>query len=261
MQRSTDGSTWNTVGTPRVQPLVGNDHGTRNYTDPTSNASAAALYRVVARNAVGYGGAFPSLTVQSTSASAAVNAPAAPTGFTATLQAGPRAALAWNDVANNETGYVVQRSTGGGAWTQLAALPAGARSYSDTSVTLGSAYSYRVGAVNVAATVLSPAVDLTVAAPAAPVPAASAARVSTNREQVAVTWADVTGESGYTVQWSSERHHRHGLVDPCGELDELHHREPRHPGLVRPSGCDQRARHHLVRLGDRPGGALTTPTA
>ncbi|MDQ0373409.1 multicopper oxidase domain-containing protein [Cellulomonas humilata] len=203
VQRSTDGSTWNTVGTPRVQPLVGNDHGTRNYTDPTSNASAAALYRVVARNAVGYGGAFPSLTVQSTSASAAVNAPAAPTGFTATLQAGPRAALAWNDVANNETGYVVQRSTGGGAWTQLAALPAGARSYSDTSVTLGSAYSYRVGAVNVAATVLSPAVDLTVAAPAAPVPAATAARVSTNREQVAVTWADVTGESGYTVQWSS----------------------------------------------------------
>ena len=114
--------------------------------------------------------------MQSTSATAAVNAPAAPTGFTATLQAGPRVALAWNDVANNETGYVVQRSTGGGAWSQIAALPAGARSYSDTSVTLGSAYSYRVGAVNVAGTALSPVVDVTVSAPAAPAPAASAAR-------------------------------------------------------------------------------------
>lgn len=204
VQRSTDGSTWTTVGTPRVQPLLGNDPGTRTYTDPTSNASAAALYRIVARNAVGYGGQFPSLTVQSTSATAAVNAPAAPTGLTATLQAGPRVALAWNDVANNETGYVVQRSTGAGAWTQVAALPVGARSYADTSVTLGSAYSYRVGAVNVAGTVLSSVVDVTVAAPAAPAPTATPTRISNTRERIAVTWADVTSETGYTVQWSSD---------------------------------------------------------
>ncbi|NUU17595.1 multicopper oxidase domain-containing protein [Cellulomonas humilata] len=203
VQRSTDGSTWNTVGTPRIQPLLGNVHGTRTYIDPTSNASAAALYRIVARNAVGYGGQFPSVTVQSMSGTAAVNAPAAPTGLTATPQAGPRVALAWNDAANNETGYVVQRSTGAGVWTQLAALPAGARSYADTSVTLGSAYSYRVGAVNVAGTVLGSVVDVTVNAPAAPAPAASAARSSGTRERVTVTWADVASETGYTVQWSS----------------------------------------------------------
>lgn len=204
VQRSTNGSTWTTVGTPRVQPLVGNTHGTRSYTDPTSSATVPALYRVVARNAVGYGGAHPSLTVQSVSAVAAVNAPAAPTGLTATLQAGPRVALAWNDTASNETGYVVQRSTAGGPWAQVAALNAGARSYTDTSVTLGSAYSYRVGAVNVAGTTLSPVADVTVSAPAAPAPAANAVPAGGNRERITVTWADVAGETGYTVQWSSD---------------------------------------------------------
>lgn len=203
IQRSTDGTTWTAVTTVS-QPLVGNTHGVRTATDPTSSATAPALYRVVARNAVGYGGQFPSLTVQSTSASAAVNAPRAPTGFAATLQAGPRVALAWSDAATNESGYVVQRSTNGGAWSQIAALPAGARSYSDTAVTLGSAYSYRVGAVNIAGTALSPTLDVTVSAPAAPAPTASAARVSNTRERITVTWTDVASETGYTVQWSSD---------------------------------------------------------
>ncbi|KQY25280.1 hypothetical protein ASD16_07595 [Cellulomonas sp. Root485] len=203
VQRSTDGTTWTTVSTV-PQPLVGNTHGTRTATDTTSSATAPALYRVVARNAVGYGGQFPSLTVQSASAAVAVNAPAAPTGFSATLQAGPRVALAWSDAATNETGYVVQRSTSGGAWSQIAALPAGAKSYSDTAVTLGSAYSYRVGAVNVAGTALSPTVDVTVSAPVAPAPSATAARSTTNRERVTATWPDVLNETGYTVQWSAD---------------------------------------------------------
>ena len=202
IQRTTDGTTWTTVSTV-PQPLVGNTHGVRTATDTTSSATAPALYRVVARNAVGYGAEFPSLTVQSTSASVRSRPPTAPTGLTATLQTGPRVALAWSDTATNESGYVVQRSTNGGAWSQIASLPAGAKSYSDTAVSLGSAYSYRVGAVNVAGTALSPTVDVTVSAPAAPAPAATAARSTNTREQITVTWPDVSNESGYTVQWSA----------------------------------------------------------
>lgn len=202
VQRSTDGTTWAAVGTV-AQPLTGNTHGTRTFTDPTSSASAAALYRVVARNTVGYGGAFPSRTVQSVSAAVGVNAPTAPTGLTASLQAGPGVRLAWTDTSSNESGFVVQRSTDGTTWTQVGTTAANVRTSTDTTAALGSTYSYRVASTNVAGTAFGNPVAVTVAAPPAPAPAATAARQGGN-ERITVTWADVAGETGYTVQWSAD---------------------------------------------------------
>ena len=65
------------------------------------------------------------MTVQSVSRPAAASTPpAAPTNLTATLQAGPQVSLTWTDNATNETGFVVERSTNGGAFTQIATAPA-----------------------------------------------------------------------------------------------------------------------------------------
>ncbi|MFF2951636.1 multicopper oxidase domain-containing protein [Kitasatospora sp. NPDC057965] len=68
VQRTSDGgTTWNDVGTvesPLDQP---NTHGTRAFVDPTASMTTPYLYRVVALNTVGYGGAFPSMTVKSVS--------------------------------------------------------------------------------------------------------------------------------------------------------------------------------------------------
>ena len=56
VQRSTTGSTWTDVGTiPSPLDQV-NGKGQRTFTDASSNGNTAYLYRVVARNTVGYGG-------------------------------------------------------------------------------------------------------------------------------------------------------------------------------------------------------------
>ena len=202
VQRSTNGTTWTTVGT-LAQPLAGNTHGTRSLRDTSANPSTGYRYRVVARNTVGYGGAFPSLTVQSVSDVAAVNGPAAPTALAATVQSPPGVRLTWVDNATNETGYVVQRSTDGATWTQIGTGGAGLRAYTDATATTGSTYSYRVGAVNGAGTTLSAPVTVTVAAPVAPAGVTGAATLSGTRERVTVGWQDLNNESSYTVQWSA----------------------------------------------------------
>ena len=89
VQRTTNGTTWTDVGTLNAPLDVANTHGTRSLTDNSSNVSTAYRYRVAAVNAVGYGGAFPSVSARSLSPEVGVNAPAAPSQLAAAPQAGP----------------------------------------------------------------------------------------------------------------------------------------------------------------------------
>ncbi|MDG4794187.1 glycosyl hydrolase family 8 [Micromonospora sp. WMMD1082] len=73
--------------------------------------------------------------------------PSAPSGLTATASGG-QIALTWRDNSGNETGFVIERRAGAGAWSQLATPGANSTSYTDTSVTAGTQYSYRVRARN-----------------------------------------------------------------------------------------------------------------
>lgn len=73
-------------------------------------------------------------------------APAAPAQFTADAVARSQVNLAWQDRANNESGYRIERLTGG-AWSVLAELPANTERYSDTGLPTGSSWQYRVIAV------------------------------------------------------------------------------------------------------------------
>ena len=74
-ERTTNGTTWTNVGN-LPQPLGNtNTHGTRTFTDNTSNATTPYLYRVVAENTVGYGSGMPSMTVKSTSDPIGANIP------------------------------------------------------------------------------------------------------------------------------------------------------------------------------------------
>nr|WP_242681489.1 multicopper oxidase domain-containing protein [Tessaracoccus sp. SD287] len=208
VQRTTDGTTWVDVGTvasPLDQP---NTHQTRTFTDTTMNATTPRQYRVVALNAVGYGGAHPALTVRSVSPALGVNAPAAPTALTATLQAGPRVSLSWRDNATNETGFVVERATNGGAFSVIASPAArggtGTVTLVDSAVLLGNSYAYRVRAVNVAgASTDSNTATLMVAVPTAPVISTGTAVRQGSNERLTLTWADLGNESSYTIQWST----------------------------------------------------------
>ena len=78
-------------------------------------------------------------------------APAAPAQLTVALSASsPTSALtlAWQDNANNETGYRVERSADGSAFAQIASLGGNSQAYTNTGLAAGTAYSYRVVAYN-----------------------------------------------------------------------------------------------------------------
>ena len=210
VQRTTNGTTWTDVGSPVVSPLdVPNTKGTvRTLVDPTSNGSTPYRYRVLALNTVGYGGDFPSMTVQSVSDAVGVNKPAAPTTLVATLQTGPRVSLTWRDNASNETGFVVERSDNGGAFASIATPAArggtGNVTFVDSTVALAHTYDYRVSAVNFAGTsALSNVVTVGVMVPAVPVIATGTAARQRRNERVTITWGDVANETGYTIQWST----------------------------------------------------------
>lgn len=68
----------------------------------------------------------------------------APTDLSAELQYnGVDVLVRWNDNADNETGYIIERSVDGGAFEEIARTAENAVSYVDTSLAAG-AYTYRV---------------------------------------------------------------------------------------------------------------------
>lgn len=76
--------------------------------------------------------------------------PADPSGLTAMAVSDGRIDLSWTDNAVNETAYVVERSPDGSTgWAGLtSSLPADTTSYSDTGLSGGTTYYYRVKATN-----------------------------------------------------------------------------------------------------------------
>ena len=76
--------------------------------------------------------------------------PAAPTNLSATAFSYSQINLAWEDNADNEASFEIERSTtgSGGPFTALAAVPANTETYSDNGLTPESEYCYRVRAVN-----------------------------------------------------------------------------------------------------------------
>ena len=72
--------------------------------------------RVAARDTVGYGDQYPSLSAKSVSDT--VGAILGPTNLTATIKKG-QVNLTWTDNATNETGFVIERSTDGVNFNQI----------------------------------------------------------------------------------------------------------------------------------------------
>ena len=78
VERSTDGVAWTTVGTSPSPLDVPNVHETRAYDDFTILPARTYQYRIVAENTVGFGGAFPGMTVTSVSSVVIATAPVDP---------------------------------------------------------------------------------------------------------------------------------------------------------------------------------------
>ena len=209
---------WTTIAT-----LPANNTATpiaRTYADVIGNTNNAYYYQVLALNTVGdtQTEGFPTITRFSATTDVVVVGtlpivtPAAPAGLTATIQAGPQIQLAWKDNAVNETGFVIERSTdGGGTFTALVTIGAingtGNAGFSDTAVSAGVTYVYRVAAVNAAglSNYSNIATAILPAAPAAPINVTVTAVANKRRNAVAtVQWMDnASDETGYVIEYAT----------------------------------------------------------
>jgi FtsP/CotA-like multicopper oxidase with cupredoxin domain len=227
VEKSADGgATWSEVGT--VQRLFSDplravlfsplpaDKG-EVLTFPITGHTATDQYRVFAENTIGdtwdyadpnlneiANGGFPTITTKSGYATVLqALPPAAPGNLTATLDsATPQVNLSWTDNATDETGFVVERSANGGAFTVIATLPGlDIVSYSDTNVASGDTYEYQVAATNAlgqSGYSNIALVDWTGNPPADPTNLLAEVLSAT---QVSLSWADnANNETGYTVQ-------------------------------------------------------------
>ena len=77
----------------------------------------------------------------------ATGPPSVPTGLSAAAASSSQINLSWSDNSDDETGFTIERSTGG-AWTAPATVGANVRTYADTGLPASTTYQYRVKAVN-----------------------------------------------------------------------------------------------------------------
>jgi titin len=175
------------------------------YQDTAVSYSTTYSYRVMAQNAQGN-------SPYSNVATVTVTAPvAAPTNLTATIYTNPnRVQLIWTDNATNETGFVIERSVNGGAFTTLANVGAragtGSTNYMDSSVTAGNSYSYRVAALlGAAKSAYSNTVSVSLTLPAAPSNVTAVAfRAGPGTDRVVLTWTDnANNETSFQIQRST----------------------------------------------------------
>jgi hypothetical protein len=74
--------------------------------------------------------------------------PTAPTNLAATTQSSSSIALTWTDKSSDDTGFKVQRSQDGVNWSEVASLGSNVTSFTNTGLSAGTTYSYRVYAYN-----------------------------------------------------------------------------------------------------------------
>jgi hypothetical protein len=184
------GSTWSQIFLSAANAV--------SYSDSGLTCGTTYVYRVRASNATG-----DSANSSTASASAVACKPAAPSGLSATLS-GSSINLAWTDNSANETGFKVERSANaGGTWAQLTLTAANATTYSDSSLTCGTSYTYRVTATNAGGD-SDPSPSASASAAGCPPAAPSGLTAVLSGVNINLAWTDNSAnETGFKVERSA----------------------------------------------------------
>lgn len=135
IERRTGGGAYSQIATTGPNVVSFSDNGLL--------AGTTYTYRVQAYNLFGHS------SYSNEAAATTENAPpAVPGNLAATAASSTAINLSWNDAANNEQGFKVERKTGAESFTEIAVLAANATAYSDNGLSASTAYTYRVRAYN-----------------------------------------------------------------------------------------------------------------
>lgn len=116
------------------------------YTATGLSANTSYSFSVIAKDALGnITQASPSVMATTLSA-----IPLAPSALSGTALKGKSIKLSWKDNSTNETAFVLERSVNSGAWAVKATLASNTQTYTDSGLTVGAKYTYRVKATNAA---------------------------------------------------------------------------------------------------------------
>jgi transcriptional regulator CtsR len=153
-------------------------------------------YRVQADN-----GADQSFHSNEVEATTAETKPEAPANLSASVESATSIKITWTDNSSNEKGFIIERKTDGGDYSQINTVSANATSYTDMGLSSGIKYYYKVQAYNTAGkSVYSNEVEITTGetTPAAPSNLSISAQSSIS---IGITWADnSSNEMGFKIE-------------------------------------------------------------
>jgi hypothetical protein len=189
IDRSPDGSSWSLIHTTAANATSYNNTGL--------SEGTTYYYRVRATNTGG--------DSNYTSTANALTYPTAPTSLNAVQNGSTQIDLTWTDNSSTETGYHVERSaTGSGGWSVIATLAANSSSYSNTGLTPGAVWYYRVGAYNATGDSYSNTDSATTLNPPNAAPSGLVATAASS-SQINLTWSDnSTNENGFEIERSPD---------------------------------------------------------
>ncbi len=117
----------------------------------------------------------------------------------------------WNDNADNETNYILERSTNGTTFTELATLAANITSYNETGLTPNTQYYYRVKAINstessvytTVASVTTPPIPSAPTKATTPTPSTGNNNVELTNGNLLLKWTGSSNTTSYAVYFGT----------------------------------------------------------
>jgi titin len=167
------------------------------YTNSGLTSGTTYYYRIKAVNAGGGSSYAPVASVTT------LSLPAPPSGLTTIASSSTAIDLSWTDASANETGFQIERSlTSDTGFSLITTTAANATSYSNTGLTSGTTYYYRVRAVN-AGGESAYTTEANATTPSIPSSPSGLIATSASTTSINLAWNDgSTNETGFQIERS-----------------------------------------------------------